>query len=88
MGEKSDDRVRVRIEEKRVYFKEKRLLEYCRMLPGGGSLETSMRWFINSKGEYHEQGPGHRDWWRSTYSITFDMFEESERERWFPKDDE
>jgi hypothetical protein len=87
MGEKKDDRVRVRIEEQRVYFKEKRLLEYCRMLPGGGNLATAMRWFINNKCDFHEQKDGYRDWWRSSYSIACNQFDEVERERWFPVED-
>jgi hypothetical protein len=83
VGEKEDDKVRVRDTERRIYFKEQRLLDYCRGLSGGGNLALSMRWFIHNKCDYHQQGPGHRGWWRSTYSIQYEMFDEEELGKWF-----
>jgi hypothetical protein len=83
VGEKEDDKVRIRDTERRIYFKEQRLLDFCRGLPGGGNLALSMRWFIHNKCEYHQQGPGHRGWWRSTYSAQYEMFGEEELGKWF-----
>jgi hypothetical protein len=81
IGEKEDDKVRIKVDEKRVYFKEQRLLDWCRQT--SWKLVSSMRLFIDNKCEHHGQGPGgFRGWWRSTYSISFDLLDEDVVEKW------
>jgi hypothetical protein len=80
-GERTDDQARVRIEERRVYFKEKKIMTWAKR-EGGVKYETDMRRFIDSKCDYQKQeGTGGR-WWRYTYSISFDALDEDEVEKW------
>jgi hypothetical protein len=80
-GEKEDDQVRVRPEERRIYFKEQRIIEWCRW----ERLDVDrMVSFIHNNCEHHHQGRGNiRKWWRFTYSISYDMIDEDKLEEWF-----
>jgi hypothetical protein len=40
----------------------------------------TMRTFVDRNCEFHLEGRGH--WWRYTYSISFDKFDEEDVERW------
>jgi hypothetical protein len=83
VGEKEDDKVRIRQNDRRIYFKEQRLLDWCRMTPGYNGHTNAMRWFIHNKCEHHEQGPGgFRGWWRGTYSVLYDILEVEDVEKW------
>jgi hypothetical protein len=86
-GEKGkEDIVRVKVEEKRIYFKPKKLMRYCRQLSFN---EDSMRSFIDNKCQYHkDDGVGIREWWRYTYSISFDMIDVDDLETWLAADKE
>jgi hypothetical protein len=86
VGEKSDDIARVNTEEKRIYFKPKKLMRYCRQL---NFNEDLIRSFIDNKCQYHkEDGVGIRDWFRWTYSISFDMIDRDDLELWLTADKE
>jgi hypothetical protein len=84
VGEKETDAVRVRIEEKRIYFKHQRLMDYCRRFSGHDA--ERMRMYIFNKCEHHEQGPGFRGWWRSTHSVSFDIIDDEKIEKWLSAD--
>jgi len=79
--------VKVRMEEKRIYFKPKRLLTAVR-LQRGSVEERIMTDFIGNKCVEHRQGPGIREWFRYTYSIGFDQFNEETLRHWFEPDKE
>jgi len=40
----------------------------------------AMRTYVDNQCEQHSEGRGH--WWRFTYSISFDRFDEEEVSRW------
>jgi hypothetical protein len=82
IGEKEDDGVRVRIEERKIYFKWAKLARFLANSYNSKD-EMSMRRFVDKNCDYHVQGPGYRDWWRCTYSIKFDQFSEEDLEKWF-----
>jgi hypothetical protein len=82
VGEKGkDDEVRVRIEERRIYFNHSRLMSFCRRF--SKDMEERVRLYVATKCEHHTQGPGIRDWWRSKHSISFDVIDEEKIDRWF-----
>jgi hypothetical protein len=85
VGEKGkEDTVRVKMEEKRIYFKPKKLMRFCRQQSFN---ETAMRSFIDHKCQSHkEDGVGIREWYRWTYSISFDMIDEDDLETWLAAD--
>jgi len=82
-----DDAIRVRIEERRFYFKWQRLSHFC-LRSYSGKEAMMMRTFVNNKCEEHRQGPGIRDWYRHTYSIGFDVFDDDVVNRWLNPDKE
>jgi hypothetical protein len=82
MGDKgSEDPVRVNEEEKRIYFKYKKLMRYCR---SQNFDENAMRGYIDANCKYHkeEAGSGVRAWFRWTYSAPFDMFDPEDLDKW------
>jgi hypothetical protein len=84
IGEKgNDDAVRVRVDEQRVYFKWKNLSRFI-MRSFSGAEIMLMRKFVDDKKNcnYQQQEPGFRDWWRFTYSISFDKLDEEDMEKW------
>jgi len=82
-----DDAIRVRIEERRFYFKWQRLSHFC-IRSYSGKEATLMRAYVNDKCEEHRQGPGVRDWYRHSFSISFDVFDEDIINRWLTPDAE
>jgi hypothetical protein len=80
-GERPEDMARVKIEERRVYFKDKTIMMWARR-DGGMKFETEMRKFIDSKCEYHDKKTTLGRWWRCTYSISFDLLDEDVVEKW------
>jgi hypothetical protein len=83
-GEKETDSARIRVEEKRIYFK-------WLKLQGSWAISNDlsrdrMRNFVESKCDCHQEGRGLRGWWRYTYSISFDMFDEDIIEQWLAAD--
>jgi hypothetical protein len=80
-GEKPDDMARARIDERRVYFKDHRLLTWAKR-DGGVKYEIEMRRFIHDKCDYHDKKTSGGRWWRCTYSISFDMLDEDAVEKW------
>ena len=85
--EKNDDDkdvIRVKIDEARIYFKWKNLADFLRRRYRNESVVGEMRNFVNRECEEHIEGRGH--WWRYTWSIPFDTFDEEVMEKWlFPK---
>ena len=80
VNEDKKDRVRVKEEERRIYFKwELGLMEWLRRMYSDREVKT-MRTFVDRNCEFHLEGRGH--WWRYTYSISFDKFDEEDVERW------
>jgi hypothetical protein len=86
MGAKgSGDEVRVKIRERRIYFKHLALMEFCRRY--SSSHEERMRLYVTTKCEHHTQGPGCRGWFRSKYSILFDVIDEELITKWMADGD-
>jgi hypothetical protein len=79
--------VRVRENEKRIYFKSKRLFTAVRLRRGQKEEEEITR-FVGNKCMEHKPGPGARLWYRYTYSIGFDQFDEEVLHKWFNPDRE
>jgi hypothetical protein len=83
MEGKWGDIVRIRENEKRIYFKEKRLLWSVHRIQGPVE-EKLIADFIGRKCiEHTRTGPGVRDWFRCTYSIDFSEFDEETLTKWF-----
>lgn len=84
-GEKGNkDLVRVKEEEKRIYFKADKLMTFCRQC---NFEEDRMRRFIDNNCQYHDKKT-YRDWLRCTYSASFSMFDEEKIEMWLATDKE
>jgi hypothetical protein len=84
VGEKGkSDSVRVRLEERKIYFKWDSLMIFIERVFSNKDVD-SVRYFIDDKQncEYYRQGRGHRDWWRYTYAISFDKLDEYDVESW------
>lgn len=77
-GEKDEDHVRVRMDQRRVYFKDTKLLNHCYRV---NFDEKLIRNFISNRCEHHDRTKFSR-WWRSTYSISFDLIDEEYIEKW------
>jgi hypothetical protein len=77
------DAIRVKEEERRIYFKWEKLAEYLRRAYKDSDVK-SMRKFIDAKGQYHLSDRGH--WWRCTWSLSFDIFDEDDVSRWLHPD--
>jgi len=82
MTGKWGDPVRIREDEKRIYFKHKKLLTRIRLMRGARE-EEMMTSYIANKCMEHRQGPGIRDWFRYSYSISWDVFDDDVLTRWF-----
>jgi hypothetical protein len=87
MDGKQGEYVRMREDEKRIYFKHKRLLTAVR-LQRGTVEEKIMTEFIGNKCMEHKQGPGVRDWFRYSHSIGFDQFDDEMLQKWLNPDKE
>ena len=87
MDGKQGEYVKVREDEKRIYFKHKKLLTAVR-LQRGTIEEKMMTDFIGNRCLEHRQGPGIRDWFRYSHSIGFDQFDEETLQKWFNPDKE
>jgi hypothetical protein len=74
----TEDAVRVKVEERRIYFKDYKLMRFCAQ---NSFDDKAMRRFIDANCQYNDRTT-HREWWRCTYSISFDIFDEEEIERW------
>jgi hypothetical protein len=79
--------VRIKESEKRIYFKAKKLFTSVR-IQRGIQEEKELVEFVGSKCIEHKQGPGAREWFRNTYSIAFDQFNDEVLEHWFYPDKE
>jgi hypothetical protein len=79
------DSVRIRESEKRIYFKAKKLFTAVR-LRRGPAEEQIITEYVGHKCMEHKQGPGARAWFRYTYSIGFDQFNEETLQHWFDPD--
>ena len=77
-----EDSVRIRWDERMVYYKWKGCHTWMRMSHYGGRDVEMIRLFQESKLQYHEQGPGIRAWFRRTYSISLDLLDEGVVEKW------
>jgi hypothetical protein len=73
------DEVRVKVEERRIYFKWVPLAEFLRQRYSHRDV-MAVRTYIGKVGEEHREGRGH--WWRYTYSVNFELFDEEEVEKW------
>jgi hypothetical protein len=83
-GERVLDSARVRVEERKIYFKWLKL-QTSWAIPNDLTRER-MRTFVETKCENHKEGRGLRGWWRYTHSIPFDMFDEEIIEQWLAAD--
>jgi hypothetical protein len=79
-----EDAVRVKIEERRIYLKDGKLMRYCLQL---NYDDKSMRKFLENNCKYHSRTEG-RDWFRSTYSVSFDLIDEEYIEKWLTVEQE
>jgi hypothetical protein len=77
-----EDAIRVKVEERRIYFKDYKLMRFCAMC---NFDDKGMRRFIDANCQYNDRKT-HREWWRCTYSISFDMFDEEIIEKWMAAD--
>jgi hypothetical protein len=86
-GDQDIDRARMNVEQARIYFKwfgDGGLGDFCRSGQCNPSDYEKMTKFLDSECEHHKQeiGNGIRGWWRGTYSIGLDRFDEDTIERW------
>lgn len=84
VGEKgNDDPVRVKVRERQIYFKEWALELFLSSLnrPDADAIRT----FVENKCEYHGKDDGGH-WWRCTYSIPLDTFNEEVVNKWLNVD--
>jgi hypothetical protein len=79
---KIGDYVRVRLDIGRIYFKWQSLKMFClRSLSFRDKETEALKMFITKKGDYQgEQGA--REWFRWTYWVPWDLFDEATREKW------
>jgi hypothetical protein len=86
-GGNNDDAVRVRVQEKKFYFKWIPLQRVIRNSFGEKDAER-LRRYLDSQCEYHDKrvGSGARGWYRCTWSIGFDRFDEHTLNRWLDPD--
>jgi hypothetical protein len=81
---KSGADVRVDPEEKRIYFKWKPLKHHCEMACRMSEARIGeMRMFIYNHGKAHDENFSKGRWWRCTYSLPYEIFDEVTREWWF-----
>ena len=73
------DYIRIKEVERRIYFKWERLADFLRRIYNERDAER-MRIFVANQCEEHKEGRGH--WWRHTWSISFDKFDEEAISRW------
>jgi hypothetical protein len=78
-----DDAARIRTEERRIYIKFDQFKRHC-FQTRTEKFTKQMRDFIDREFEHHTQelGSGMRDWYRGTWSISFDKFDEAIIDRW------
>ena len=77
------EKVRVRMEEKRVYFKWGNFAIFCRRQSIQDRDVERLKFFVMNKGLQHGlTGKGIRDWFRLTYSLPLDLFDEGVVDRW------
>jgi hypothetical protein len=74
----TEDTIRVKVEEGRIYFKDYKLMRFCAQCSFD---DKAMRRFIDANCQYNDRTT-HREWWRSTYSIALTMFDEEIVEKW------
>ena len=79
MSDDKSDKIRVKEDERRIYFKWDRLVDFIRRVYSDRDVKA-MRTYVDNQCEQHSEGRGH--WWRFTYSISFDRFDEEEVSRW------
>jgi hypothetical protein len=91
IGEQAEDRIRVKVDERRVYMKwfgDGGLGDYCRSPQCNASDYEKMTQFFEAKCVHHKQeiGNGIAGWWRGSYSISLDVFDEETIEKWLNAD--
>jgi hypothetical protein len=81
-GDTDEDDVRVKKDERRVYFKWKALARHCTNSLTNTETEK-IRSFITDESncKYHDRKDG-REWYRCRYSISFDKIDEEVIEKW------
>jgi hypothetical protein len=85
---KKDDRVRIRDDEQRIYFKWPSCSLFCQRTFSLGDRQTEkLRLFIAEKGIEHDRSYGKGGWFRSTISVPFDLFDPLIVEHWLHPDD-
>jgi hypothetical protein len=85
-GDKSDA-VRIKVDERRIYIKFDKLKQWC-FQTRTEKLAERVRNFVDREFTHHVQelGSGMRDWYRGTWSISFDKFDEAIIDRWLNPD--
>jgi hypothetical protein len=88
-GGRNDDSVRMIQSEGQIYWKWLKLQRFCRLKYKDSDVDR-LRWYVENRCKYHgkERGAGTRAWYRCTYSIGFDMFDEEIVGHWLNPDRE
>jgi hypothetical protein len=87
MKGKIGDTVRVRDDYGRVYFKWKPMKRFwLRNLSAREAEVEMLKMFITERGGYQGEGEG-RDWFRCSYWLPLDLFDEETKTRWFGAED-
>jgi hypothetical protein len=86
-GEKDIDRARLDVNQARIYFKwfgDGGLGDFCRSSQCNPGDYEKMTRYLDADCEHHKQeiGNGIRGWWRGTYSIALNKFDEDTVEHW------
>jgi hypothetical protein len=71
----------VRIRQGRIYLKWETLKYFC-IRYRNDMFVKEMRKYVMAEFEYHTQGPGSRDWYRCSYSVPFEKFDQSVIDKW------
>jgi hypothetical protein len=82
-----EDAVRMKIEEKRIYFKWKKLAAWCVRWGMLGRDMEKMKIWVNDNTEYHDR-ESLRDWYRSSYSVRFEQLDPVALDKWLNPDSE
>jgi hypothetical protein len=79
--EEKTDKVRVQMEEEQIYFKMEALQVYMTRKLFGKETEKAVRTYLSENAREYKNNEK-SGWWRCTWAIGFDRFNEVQIERW------